>query len=664
MNDLGRSIGVGIGGIRRLDIGDVRPAFGGVAFGPTGPYEQISGWAVCDVDPAHPLNGGIVNLDRAPRNAAGRVEYRAEFCLLKPADLARGNGWLFYEVLNRGNKLAMGRVNNAKPSLQPNRLEDPGNGFLMRQGHCILWSAWQGDVTAGADRMRAEFPVARDAADPITGITRDEIIADAPGSVRDEFITEVSPTNFIATLSYPAASLDPAQASLTVRQLERDPRATPPGLAWRFLDDRRIEVQRPTEGSYDRGAIFDFVYRARDPSVMGLAFASIRDIVSFLRHQPADDAGTPNPLMPGGKPAIRRALGFGISQSGRVVRDLIHQGFNQDLDGRPVFEAVVPVVAGSRRTFVNHAFAQPGRYPRQHEDHNYPDDQFPFSYPTIDDPISGKRDGILARATAAGVVPKVMHIDTDSEIWSARASLVVTDCEGNDLQMPENVRVYLGCGLPHGAANPPDGGVIANPGNPISFGSMARALLVAMVRWVETGATPPASRFPSRRDGTLLPHAEAAAQFPLIPGAPFPRVFNELRLLDHSSVPPVEGALYPVFIAAVDADGNGTGGVRHPLLLAPVATHTGWNLRAAGYGEGELYSILGSMLPFAATAAERRRSGDPRPSLEERYGSREDWVRRLSAATAGLVADGLLLPEDAATLLAAADGSWEVFTTI
>jgi hypothetical protein len=361
---------------------------------------------------------------------------------------------------------------------------------------------------------------------------------------------------------------------------------------------------------------------------------------------------------------VRRALAFGISQSGRVVRDFVYLGFNQDLAGRQVFDAAVPLVAGSRRTFVNAAFAQPGRYPRQHEDHGYPDDQFPFTYPTLDDPISGKRDGILARATAAGVVPKVMHIDTDSEVWNARASLVVTDCRGNDIPMPDNVRVYLGAGLPHGAANPASPQVMQNRNNPISFGSMTRALLAAMVEWVDRGTLPPPSRFPSRAAGTLLPHGEAKVRFPTVPGVAYPSVYNVLHLLDHSAVPPREGPEYPVFIATTDADGNGDGGVRHPLLMAPVATHTGWNLRAKGYGEGELCSILGSMIPLAATRADRQKSGDLRPSLEERYPTRDAWVARLHAATDALVADRLLLPEDRDALLAAAERSWEPFSAI
>lgn len=632
----------------RLHIRQTAPAFGGASFGDAGAYEQLTGWAIGELDPAHALNAGIVNLDKAPRNGRGLVEYRSEICLLRPVDPARGNGWLFYEVLNRGNKLAMSRVNNAPLGQHPNRLDDPGNGFLMRQGFTILWSAWQGDVPASNERMVAEFPIPTDGGRPIAGMSRDEIIADAPGSVRDEFIQEIARDRFVATLSYPAAGTSQTEASLTVRQRERDPRATPPGLAWRFLDERRIEVRRPG-APYDRGAIYEFIYRARDPQVMGIAFASIRDIVSHLRHD-------------GGQ--IRRTVGFGISQSGRVIRDFVHQGFNQDLDGRQVFDAIVPVVAGSRRTFVNAAFAQPGRYPRQHEDHDYPDDQFPFTYPTIDDPISGKRDGILARATATGVAPKVMHIDTDSEIWAARASLVVTDCEGRDLAMPENVRVYLGNSLPHGAANPPTAGVIQNRGNAISFGSMTRALLAALVEWIDHGIAPPPSRFPSRAGGTLVPHAEARTRFPDIPGAPYPLVYNALRLLDHSVLPPREGPAYPVFIAATDEDGNGIGGVRHPLLLAPVATHTGWNLRAAGYGEGELYSIVGSLIPFAATAGERQRNGDPRLSLEERYGSREAWVAKLGEVTAQLVDERLLLAEDREALLRAAAQSWEAYNAI
>jgi hypothetical protein len=388
---------------------------------------------------------------------------------------------------------------------------------------------------------------------------------------------------------------------------------------------------------------------------MGIGFAAIRDFVSFLRH-----ATTDNPLAPQGRPRIRRAIGFGISQSGRMLRDLVHLGFNQDLAGRQVFDGILPVVAGSRRTCVNWQFAQAGRYSRQHEDHSYGDDQFPFSYPTLTDPISGRTAGILERARDAGVCPKVLHLDTESDFWQARSSLIATDPGGADIAMPQEVRIYAVSGVPHAPFRPLTKPVMQLPGNPLGYGAFMRALLVALFEWVEHDTAPPDSRFPSRAAGTLVPLAEARRSFPRLSGVDFPNVLNELRLRDHSVEPPSESTAYPVFVQLPDADGNAQGGIRHPLLLAPLATHVGWSLRASGYGEGDLFTIQGSMIPFAQTEAERLRADDPRPSVDARYASRDAWAARLAQAVDQLVADRLLLAEDGDRLTAAARESWDV----
>lgn len=644
------------GRILRLALDDRRtPAFDGAVFGSAGTYDWLNGRAFCAIDPDHPLNAGIVNLDRAPRNAAGLVEYEVDVALLTPSELARGNGWLFYELVNRGGKRCIHRINDAPPVNLPATTADLGNGYLLNEGYSLLWTAWQGDALPGKGRLQARFPVPTDGGRPIIGPCTDEIIADGPGSVRDEVIQELDERRFVATLSYAAADLDPAKARLTVRQQERDPRQTPPDLAWRYLDDRRVEITRPDPARFDRGAIYEFVFPARDPVVMGIGLASIRDLVHFFRTAARDEAGNANPLAPQGRPLIRRALGIGLSQSGRALRDFVYQGFNDAGGGRAVFDAVVPVIAGSRRAFVNAAFAQTSRYPRQHEDHWYPGDQFPFAYRPMTDPISGRTDGILERARAAGVCPKVMHVDTESEIWSARASLVVTDCEGRDIAQPDDVRVYLAAGVPHGSYQPPSAEVVERPSNPLTYGWLLRALLPALRRWVETGEAPPPSCFPSRAAGTLVTLAEAAARFPAIPGGGFPTVMNEVQLRDHTREPPVEGPTYPSFVVAPDADGNPGDGVLHPVIQAALATYTGWNRRRKGYAEGALYSIAGSRMALPRTAMERQAAGDPRPSIEERYGDRAGYLRRLRAACDGLVERRLLRAEDADLLVAAAE---------
>src|SRR6266852_1575791 len=311
-----------VGSVQRIEMTEREsPVFGGTEFGAVGPYERLHGTVFGELDPTHPLNAGIVNLDRAARNARGNVEYRSDFRILKPLDLDRGNGCLVYDVPNRGNQPILPRLNGA-----------PDGGHPQ---------------PAGNDRLTARF-----ARIPgITGMVREEFIAENTGLLGDNNIQELSEERFVGTLVYPVA--DPNGATLTVRQREADPRVTPAGLAWRLVDDRNVEITRPTGPGFDRGAIYEFIYRARDPIVMGIGFAAIRDIVSFLRH-----ATTDNPLAPNGRPRIRRALGFGISQSGRVLRDLVHLGFNQDLAGRQVFDGILPVVAGSRRTCVNWQFAQ------------------------------------------------------------------------------------------------------------------------------------------------------------------------------------------------------------------------------------------------------------------------------------------------------------------
>ncbi len=624
------------------------PTFGGRVFGAAGPYERLTGYAIGAVDPAEALNAGIVNLDKAPRDAAGKIAYRCDICILRPVDPAKGNGWLFHEVLNRGAKRAICRLNTAPATNGSRQPDDAGNGFLMEQGFTLLWSGWQDDVDSGDGRMRAEYPIATDGGAPITGVTLEEII---------------EPTNapqFTHALPYPAASLDPAGASLTIREKERDPRQRPDGLDWRYLDDRRIEITRPADDAFDAGAIFEFIYTATDPTVTGLAFASVRDIVCFLRQSGPDAAGNANPLAAKGAEPPQRSLLFGISQSGRFLRDSLYLGFNQALSGGPVFDAVVPVVAGSRKTFINYAFAQPGRYQRQHEDHNYPGDQFPFAYPMLSDPISGLTDGILARCDATGTAPKIMHFDSETEMWSARASLVVTDCDGNDIAQPDNVRVYLAAGIPHGWAMTPDAAALRLPDNDMRFGALLRPLIAAMVRWVEDDTAPPPSCFPSVAAGTLATLDKTG--FPDIPGSTYPQALNGLRLADHAQVPPLEGAAYPVLVSTVDVCGNGNDGIRHPALRVPVATLTGWNLRAPGHGEGEIYGTIGACLPLAATKAERLANGDPRPSIEELYADNADFVAKLRAAVEDMIADGTLLRDDAERIVAAAQAGETILT--
>jgi hypothetical protein len=616
----------------RLVIERVERAFEGVSFASAGPYEKITGRVFAEADPGHRLNASIVNLDRAPRNAAGRVEYWFDFCLLRPADLRKGNRRLFYDVINRGGKIALIDFNSAPRANNPATAADAGNGYLMRQGYSILWSAWQGDVLAGEERMLAGFPVPTDHGAPIIGINR------------DEFLFEVGAGPVRAALSYPANSLDQRQATLTVREREAEGRVAVAADRWRYVAPNQIEIMPPT--GFDAGAIYEFIYPARDPIVMGLGFAGIRDLIAFLRHEAADERGTPNPLNLDGRPAADYVFTYGRSQSGRLLRDFLWQGFNQDLQGRRVFDGMYIAAAGSRKSFINAAFGQPPRFQRQHEDHAFPGDQFPFSYAILTDPVSGKTDGILARAIATHTCPKIFHTDSSSEFWQGRASMVVTDGRGADVEIPGDVRLFLFSSTQHAGPDPAAAGPLCQyPMNPASYSPAHRALLVALDEWVSKGIEPPASRFPRVGDGTLM---EAKSGFPKIPGLRYRDLINELSEMDYSVQPPrpIAGRQYLVMVPKVDADGNEIAGIRLPEIAAPRGTHTGWNLRRAGFAEDELANIFGSYFPFAATSSEREAASDPRQSLAERYPTARDYLDAVARAAIDLQGARLLMAED------------------
>jgi hypothetical protein len=649
------------GRIIKLEINErSSPHFEGASFGRTGQYECLTGTIFGELDPHHSLNADITNLELAPRNAEGWVEYRSELCIIKPVEIERGNGWLLYEVPNRGTKRVFQRINNGPATNLPRLESDAGNGFVLREGYTIVWTGWQGDLVREPGRMVADLPIATNNGEPVVGLNREEFYLDARGVLRDDInepIVELSEEVFIAPLHFPAADVSDLSATLTVRPLSHSPRETPADLTWRYVDERHLEVHAPK--GYDRGALYEFIYKAKDPIIAGIGLAAIRDAVSFLRYETQDRSGNENPLLSNGKPACRTTLAFGLSQSGRMLREFIYEGFNETSGSRPVFDAMIHLVSGSRRGSLNNPFTHATSYSRQHEEQDFPGSQFPFTYDTMYDPVSGRTDGLLARATKAGVAPKILHFDTDSEFWSARASLLVTDCEGNDIELPENVRVYYGNGLPHGPFRIPEDVALTKP-NLLAYGCFVRAMVAAMRAWVDEGVEPPPSRFPSRAAGTLVTVDEARENFPYVPGVPFPARMNELQYLDETVQPPLAGSTYPTFVAKPDTDGNGTGGITHPLMLSPIGTYTGWQLRREGYAGGELYSCYGGFIPFAATRAEREASGDARPSIEERAASLEEWSRQIAAAAKPLVDERVLLQEDIDRVVSAARTSRDI----
>jgi hypothetical protein len=610
------------------------PAFEGRTFGAVGTYDRIVARATIAVAPDDINNKIIVDLDRAPRNAQGQVEAVTDVEILRPTVAANGNRTLFYEALNRGSKLGLALFNDI-PAVTNDLVKaaDAGNGFLMNHGYTVVWSGWQGDIVPGGGRMTFSPPVA-------PGVT---------GLAREDFIFDHTDNPAIGTLSYPAAELDAANAKISVREREADPRTTPAGLGVAFESPTKISIKRP-EG-FDAGAIYEFIYIAKDPKVMGLGFAATRDVVSFLRNETADAAGTANPLT--GR--IDRAIGFGLSQSGRYLHDYLYLGFNADEAGRVVFDGLMPHISGGKKTFTNYRFSQPGRSPYQHADMLYPGADFPFTYPVIADAVSGKSDGFLARCLAADNCPKIIKTDSELEFYQQRASLVVTDTQGNPITMPDNVRLFLLSNLQHYSLAQDKSQMVkvcANPTNPLNAGPAVRALLVAMNEWISKGSLPPNSRYPSRADATLAPPWANAVGFPNIPGIAYPSRIAQPTALKSEDMPPSKGTAYPVFVPKTDADGRDIAGIHLPTLEAPAATHTGWNLRKVGFSEGELCDNNGSMIPFAATREERLKINDPRLSMAERYPNDGDRAAAIAKAAQQLVRDRLLLEEDAGLFIA------------
>lgn len=613
--------------IVQLEITSRGPAFGGQAFGEVGPYEILAGTASAVVDPDASENSGIVDLIRAPRNDSGLVEYKFNFHILKPLDLMKGNGVSVYEINNRGRRIVYQYFNGGGTGYEES---DIGSGFLMSQGYTYISSGWMHSKDAGGEKslLLANLPTASEDGESITGMSMEEWID--PDSAA------------FGELTYPAVTLDQAGVTLTYRQRQDDRRELLPASDWSYETRTSVNVIPPE--SSDAGTIYEFIYEAQDPVVMGLGFAAIRDFVSFSRYEAVDEFGQTNPLFVGGAPVLKHTVAIGSSQSGRMVRDFLYQGFNRDPAGRFVFDGMNAYVAGARRTFVNARFAQPGRWSRQHEDHNYPMDEFPFTFGTTTDPLSGKTDGILAACMATGTCPKIIQVDTESEWYGAHGSLVVTDASGQMADLPSNVRYWMLT-----TAHLQRDAGCQDPANPVAPFPYYRAAFDATVQWVLDDVEPPATSAPSVDDGTAVGSKEQGEEYPKIPGRPFNAAISTLGVRDFSSWPPVESVeKYPLFVPRLDKDGNSMAGVVIPEAVVPLAT-MGKAIRREGFSAGELCSANGSWLPFPRTKNERLARGDSRLSIQERYPSGlREYAQRYGRAVESLVLSRYLLPEDGA----------------
>jgi hypothetical protein len=629
-DDEGRNVG-----ITRIDITQTTPVPGTYGEPPIA-YELLNGVAYGELDPSAPENSGIVNIQRAPRNARRHVEYHVEIAIMQPSVPGTGNHKLIYSVVNRGNGVPA-------PGTSPDP-QDSGTGFWMSQHYTILWSGWQGELWEGNPAtLKGHFPIATHGGQHIIGPNREEYIPDTGGNGGFPFTDR--PTNFTGYLTYPTASLNPGSATLTVRERETDQRQVLPSSYLTFDDANNVTITKAQ--GFDQGAIYELVYMARDPIVNGIGFASTRDLVSFLRY------GSGNDDSEGEHQRFRNAFGYGVSQSGRYLKDLVYQGFNRDVLHRQVFDGILPVIPGSRKTSLNVEFSEAGRFSRQHEDHTFPGDQFPFTYATTFDPISNRTDGVLVRCSRTHTCPKVVQVDSDSETFQARASLVVTDTNGDHLRLPNNVRVYMVAGAQHGGGTSQSAhtrGICKEFQDPIPMTPYLRALLVALDRWATHGRRPPASAYANLEDGSLVTIEEAQALYPRIPNSPYSiDALNRLNLVDHSHQPPVIGPPYPVYVTRPNADGNPVGGIVPPEISVPYATYSGRNLRAETHSPGEACNLSGSYIPFPATPTQ----GDDRTSIADRYpGGQDQYSQMRAAAVDELIRQGYVLEQDRASLSA------------
>ncbi|MBI4529503.1 MAG: hypothetical protein HY695_37370 [Deltaproteobacteria bacterium] len=652
--------------ITRIVIEKREPFAGGHEFPVTGGYEKLIGRAYGEVNPKNPLNNVLVNLDKAPRNERGRVEYWTDIYILKPVDMKRGNGKIFYDAPNRGSKRILMFLNDAPENNDPSALKDAGNGFLMRQGYTIVWSGWQGDLTPGENFLIMGVPTAMNHGKEIVRAVRTEVVVSRDGIMS----SPLSGDNRV--MSYEAATTDKTQASLTVREKSYDPPMAVPTSEWEFAickkdkESGKVEIKPSTKdlcllSGFRPGHIYEFIYPAKNPLVLGLGFAVVRDLISFFRYETKDRAENPNPLaLDGGKTGVRRAYAWGRSQSGRYLRDFIYHGFNEDESHRQVFEAVSPHAAGGGRLFLNYEFSRPVTSSQQHTNQLDPE-VFPFAYNLLKDPQTGREDGILKRPKTD---PYVLHTQTSTEYWQKRGSLAHTDGKGKDIRIPDRARVYLIASAQHNTAfgSVPRKGNCQQLTNPMSIGDALRALIFAMDQWGDQGIPPPPSQLPRVSDKTLVASDQETVAFPRVPGIRYSGLYNRQLFLDYGPNllrgkidvnPPkaIKNGTYKILVPKVDGDGNDIAGIRLPAIQVPLATYTGWNLQRKGLAEDELCGLLGSYRPFARTREERKRSGDPRLSVEDRYKDQADYVEKVSRAARALIDRRLLLPEDALRII-------------
>jgi len=641
-------------GITKIQILSRGPAFGAYSFPRVGPYERIVGKGFGEIGPGDGHNRVIVDIGLAPRNAKGKVEYSFDFYILKPVDLSKGNHKVFYEAPNRGAKL-FADFNRSTGGDDPSASSDPGATFLAPQGYTMVWSGW--DFAAGTDNsdinMTISLPVARNPdGSSVTGPAYEYIVSPRPA---DSY-----------PLNYPAATLDSSKATLTHRVHLDDVPQTIPASAWEYTDRGAAIRLRPSGTYFAPNDIYEFSYTAKDPTVNGIGFAAVRDFISFLRYAGADSRGTSNPLAGD----VTRIYTFTVSQPGRMLNDFRNLGFNEDENGKIVFDGMLQWIAAGDGINMNYRFSQPGRTERNRQDQLYAEGVFPFADQRSTDPITGKTAGRYDKCSTTKTCPLGMEVYSANEYWVKAASLLTTDPTGTrDLPDHPMAREYFISSHQHGTGRQTVKGNCQQFQNPLDSAPVLRALWTALDKWSTQGTAPPPSEIPRLSDGTLVPPLpQSSVGFPKIPGVAYTGLKSTRYLLNYGPKfystgvmtidppavkPPIfdnraNGPIYPSYVPKTDGDGNDIAGVRLPDVSVPLATFTGWALRS-GLQANDGCEGAGQYIAFAKTKAERMASGDPRPSIEERYPSFAAYSSAVQKVVDDLIAERLILSEDRAS---------------
>lgn len=647
--------------VLRVETANRTDVLGGKEFGNAGAYERITGRIYFSLAVNNPHNQRIVDLGNAVNLKKGEVEFSADFIAVQPKDAHKGNGSMLLEVPNRGRGRILSLVDGGDWDLAA----DAGDAWLLRSGFTVVSLGWQWDA-AGADALRFSAPLAKENGKTITGLLRGDLM---PSKVMAEIPLGHLILGNIGGSEYPVAAPDDPRNVLTIRDSRNGQPTIIPRSEWQFAQivdgklapsDRHIHLN----GGFQPGKIYEYVYVVADPVVAGGGFAAIRDFASYAKH----DANAVTPAA--------RVYGEGISQNGRFLRDFLYQGFNADQEGRIALDGVLAHVAGAGRGSFNYRFAQPSRDAQPTSSIFFPTDIFPFTDLPENDPVSGESGGLLDRAVAEKVVPRIFFSNTSYEYWGRVAALIHVSADGkHDAPISDSVRIYHFTGLQHFSGPfPPAKGKLdllgQQPQSPLPVKYFWRAMIANMDAWVRNGLLPPPSSYPKIADGTLVPLQDYAP--PAIPGVNRPHEANQAWRVDFgtnwrdgilSIQPPKVSEPFPVLVPQVDADGNERDGVRLPEITVPLATYASWNLRDPSIGApDQRVSFELSYLPFPKTAAERQTTGDPRKSIAERYSDRETYLTRYHAAVEDLVKQRWILPEDRDAIVHRGEQEWSQAT--